>query len=297
MEQTLSYHGNNGKKQKYRDLITIICVVIASAIMAININTFVSAGGLYPGGLTGLTVLIQRVFDSYFGITLPYTLVNLSLNAIPAYIGYRTVGKKFTMFSVLMILLTGIFVDVLPISSITYDILLIAVFGGIINGVALGISLRGGASSGGTDFIAIALSKKLNMPTWNYIMGYNVVMLLAAGYLFGWEKALYSIIFQFCSTQILNTIHLKYKKMTLFIITNKGDEVAHQLLVFTHHGVTRFEGIGTYSNKPRTLLYTVIATNEVKKVMNVVRMIDGHAFINVAKTEQVDGRFYQPPIE
>lgn len=294
MDPINCYHA---KKRKYSDLITLACVIIASCVSAMNINTFVSAGGLYPGGFTGLTVLVQRIADTYYGVSIPYTVVNVCLNAIPAYIGYKTVGKKFTFYSCVMIFLTGFLVDVLPIRSITYDILLITVFGGIFNGLALGIALRGNASSGGTDFIAISLSKKLNAPTWNYVMGANVVMLVAAGALFGWEKALYSIIFQFCSTQVLNMIYLKYKKMTMFIITNKGDELADQLLTFTHHGVTRFEGVGTYSQKPRTMLYSVISENEVKKVMPIVRAIDAHAFVNITKTEHLDGRFYQAPIE
>lgn len=85
--------------------------------------------------------------------------------------------------------------------------------------------------------------------------------------------------------------------MTMFIITSKADEVSKELLIFTHHGVTRFEGVGTYSNKPRTLLYTVVTSSEVKRVVGKVKSIDHHAFINITKTDHVDGRFYQAPIE
>lgn len=145
---------------KYKDLVTIGCVIIGSLLCAVNINTFISAGGLFPGGFTGLTVLIQRSFEKYAGISVSYSLVNFTLNAIPAYIGYKTVGKKFTFYSCVMIILTGVFVEILPTTNITEDILLITIFGGILQGVALGIALRGNASSGGTDFIAMWISQK-----------------------------------------------------------------------------------------------------------------------------------------
>ncbi len=284
-------------KKRYKDIITLICVILGSLLSAINIKSFVSTGGLFPGGFTGLTVFIQRFCSTYLGFGISYAAVNFSLNAIPAYIGYKAVGKKFTIYSCLMIVLTGIFVEVMPATPVTGDILLIAVFGGIINGIALGIALRGNASSGGTDFIAMYISNKTNASSWNYVLGMNAIMLIAAGCLFGWEGALYSIIYQFCSTQIIHLLHTRYKRMTLFIITSKPDEITQALFEHTHHGVTRFEGVGGYSGKPRTLLYTVIAAGEVKMVINNIRLLDTSAFINVTKTEQIDGKFYLEPLK
>lgn len=280
-----------------KSLITIICVIIGSLLCAVNINTFINAGGLFPGGFTGLTVFIQRFALKYFEVEVPYSLVNFTLNAIPAYIGFKTVGKKFTFYSCIMIVLTGMFVEIVPVTNITEDILLITIFGGILQGVALGIALRGNASSGGTDFIAMWISKKTNQPAWNYILGMNAVMLVAAGYLFGWNAALYSIIFQFCSTQVINLIHTRYKKMTLFIVTSNPDIVIEEIQNSTHHGVTRFEGMGTYYGKPRTMLYTVLEAKNVKGLVTRVREIDKTSFVNVTKTEYIEGKFYQQPIE
>lgn len=283
--------------KKRKDLITLACVIIASIISAINIKTFVQTGGLFPGGFTGLTVFIQRFCDKFFGITISYSMVNYALNAIPAYIGFKLVGKRFTIYSVIMIILTGVIVEIIPATVVTGDVLLIAVFGGIINGVAMGIALRGNASSGGTDFIAMWISKKTNASAWNYVLGMNAVLLVAAGFLFGWEKALYSIIYQFCSTQTINMMHTRYKRVTLFIVTSKPDEIIEGLLDYTHHGVTRFEGVGGYSGQIRTLLYTVIEFSEMKKVMIRVKEIDSTAFINATKTESIEGRFYVEPIK
>ena len=120
-----------------QDCRTILMVVIASVVMAVNINTFVMTGGLYPGGVTGLTLLIQRFGESFFGVHLPFALVNILLNLIPIYIGFRYIGKKFTMYSCLMIGLTAFLIDVIPGHIVTEDILLISIFGGIINGIAV----------------------------------------------------------------------------------------------------------------------------------------------------------------
>lgn len=286
-------------KEKFtrKDAISIVCVVTAAFLCALNIKTFINAGGLFPGGFSGLTVFTQRFAKLYFDQDISYSFINITLNAIPAYIGFKLVGKKFTIYSCIMIVLTGVFVDVLPSTNITEDILLITIFGGILQGIALGIALKGNASSGGTDFIAMWISKRTGQSAWNYILSMNAVMLLAAGYCFGWDKALYSIIFQFCSTQVLNTVHKRYKRMTLFIVTSNPDIVAEEIQITTHHGVTRLDGIGTYYGQPRAMLYTVIDSTSVKKLVTRIREIDPSSFVNVTKTEYIEGRFYQVPIE
>ena len=283
--------------KKQHVAITLLCVVTASIISALNINSFVNAGGLFPGGFNGLTILIQRICSTFFHLEVPFTIINVTLNAIPALVAYKIIGKRFTLFSCLMIGLTSIFVDIFPVSSITYDPLLISVFGGMFNGLSIAVALKGNASSGGTDFIALSVSVKTNISTWNYVFGFNVCVLVVAGFLFGWDKALYSIIFQFCSTQVLNLLHQKYKQMTLFVITDQPDSLCEELLVYTHHGITRFDGQGAYSGQPHTLLYTVVGRSESKQIIRKIKEIDPKAFINVAKTEYVEGRFHQAPIE
>ncbi len=179
-----------------KELKRLIVVILAALLMSVNIRTFVRTGGLYPGGATGLTILIQRVVELYLHVELPYTLINILTNAVPVYIGFRFIGRKFTLYSLLMILLNGFFVDLLPAYALTYDTLLISIFGGIINGIAISMCLSVDATSGGTDFIAIYLSQKKGMDSFNIILGVNVVILAAAGLIFGWDKALYSIVFQ-----------------------------------------------------------------------------------------------------
>ncbi|MGN1344991.1 MAG: YitT family protein [Traorella sp.] len=275
----------------------IICIIIGSIIMAANIKIFVRAGDLFPGGIAGLTLLIQKSFSKFLDIELPYSLLNYTLNLFPAIIGFKMVGKKFTMYSCIQIALSGFLVDIIPQQKVTVDPLLISVFGGILNGTAIGIILRGGASTGGMDFIGVLISEKFRQNSWNYILAFNVLLLMVAGTLFGWEAALYSIIFQFASTQVVNTLHNRYRKETLNIMTTKADEIQDKLLVYTHHGVTRFEGMGCYLKENVTMLYTVVDQNQIKDVIRLVREIDEHAFINIMNTKSLEGNFYTEPIE
>ena len=194
-----------------------------------------------------------------------------------------------------MIVLTSVLTDIIPSMPLTDDVLLICVFGGIINGFAISLCLLGRATSGGTDFIAVAVSERLNVDAWNYVLFGNAVMLGIAGLLFGWDKALYSIIFQFASTQIVRMLNPRYKRTTLFIISDRSEQIYEQIKDLTHHGATLFQGTGLYNGEPRSMIYSVIAGDEVKKIARQVRQIDPKAFINILKTDQVAGNFYQRP--
>ncbi|MDO4322982.1 MAG: YitT family protein [Lachnospiraceae bacterium] len=275
--------------------ILIIC--IAAVISAANIKTFVRAGGLYPGGATGLTILIQRVGEMFFHVEIPYTAINMLLNAVPVYIGFRFIGKKFTLYSCLMFMLTGVLTDIMPGFVITYDTLLISIFGGIINGFTVSLCLMMDATTGGTDFIGIFLSEKKGVDSFNIILGLNVVILSVAGILFGWDKALYSIIFQYASTQVLHMLYKKYQKKTLFIVTNHPKEVCQVIKDVSNHGATILQGEGSYEKCERDIVYSVVSSAECKQVIKAVREVDPKVFVNAVRTEELTGRFYQKPAD
>ncbi len=275
----------------------IIVVALASLLMALNINTFVHAGGLLPGGASGLTLLLQEIFLKFFNIKLPYTLINLLINAFPVYIGFRFIGKKFTFLSCWCIVLTSVLADILPSLPVTNDILLISIFGGLINGVAISMCLLKDATSGGTDFIAIYLSEKKGIDSFSVPLGINACILIAAGFLFGWDKALYSIIFQYVSTAMIRLIYRKYQKATLFIVTNKPKEVCDVISRESNHGATVLEGEGSYEHCERNVVYSVVSSEETSRIVRVIKEADPQAFVNVLKTERVVGRFYQRPTD
>lgn len=279
------------------DVKRIVVICAASVIMALNIKTFVRTGGLYPGGATGLTLLIQRVGELFLGFELPYTLINVLLNLGPIYIGFRFIGKKFTLYSCLSIMLTNVLTDVLPSLAITYDTLLISVFGGIFNGLAISMCLMMNATTGGTDFIGIFLSERKGVDSFNVVLGFNAVLLVIAGFLFGWEKALYSIIFQYTSTQVLHMLFKQYRQHTLFVVTNHARRIYEVIAKNSNHGATIIEAEGSYEHQERKIVYSVVSRAECKDIIDGIRAVDPKAFVNVINTQQVSGRFYQRPYE
>ena len=275
----------------------LLVITLAAVIMALNINTLVHTGGLYPGGVSGLTLLIQRSAQMFFGVSLPYTLINLLLNAGPIYIGFRFIGKKLTLYTIYMLIVSSVLTDMMPAHVVTQDVLLIAVFGGMINGTVISLCLLSNANTGGTDFIALYLSKRSGMDSFNVILGVNVVILSAAGILFGWDKAMYSIIFQFASTQVLHVLYRKYQQITLFIVTDFPADICRAITDVSRHGATVLHGEGAYEHTERAVVYSVVSAAEEKAVLAAIRRVDPKAFINLMRTQQIRGRFYQPPEE
>jgi len=276
-------------------------VIFAGALMSFNIKTFVHAGSLIPGGFNGLSILLQQICLRFGNFKLPFSVPLYILNAVPAAVCFKFIGKKFTLYSVLAIAVTGLLADWMPAMFIEFiqlhDSLLAAVFGGAINGLSIAMCLYADATSGGTDFIAIFISERYHKDAWNYIFMGNCVILAVAGFLFGLDKALYSIIFQFTTTVTLEALYRNYQQRTLLIITNKPDSIFSVINEKTHHGATCFEGFGSYEKKSRTLLYSVVTASQIKTLIPAIRKIDEEAFINVLKTDQLNGRFYQRPFD
>ena len=283
------------KHPKFYQVFRVFIVFFASILYAWNLRCFAKTAGLFPGGFSGVSLLLQKIGLTFFHIDIPYTFFNVVLNIFPIYIGFRFLGKKFTWYSILTIFLSSIFVDLLPAYVFTQDVLLISVFGGLLNGFAICLCLNVGTTTGGTDFISIYLSSKKGIDSLNYNLIGNVIILSIAGDLFGWSIALYSIIYQFCSTQVIQMLYKRYKKETLFIISDKSNEIYHAIRETTNHDATLFQGIGCYEEKEKTLIYSVINTEAKRQLIPMIRSIDPHAFINIVKTEELEGRFHNTP--
>ncbi|MDR2630925.1 MAG: YitT family protein [Spirochaetaceae bacterium] len=277
----------------------LLLITAGALLLAFDLNTFVPAGGLIPGGFTGLALLLKESALRFGGIKLPFSIILIVLNAIPAAICFKYIGKWFTIYSGLMVVLSGLFTDWMPAMFIRaiqlHDVLLSAVFGGILNGAAVALCLYAGATSGGTDFIAILISEKYRKDAWNQIFAGNCVILILAAFLFELNRILYSIIFQFTTTMTLSVMYRNYQQRTLLIITNKPQEVYDLIRNLTNHAATSFSGIGRYEMAERVMIYSVVSAGEVSALVTAITKLDPHAFINVLKTEQINGRFYQHP--
>jgi uncharacterized membrane-anchored protein YitT (DUF2179 family) len=289
-------HPNNLKSTR-NHVKSFLFVVLSSLLGALAIKIFIENGNLFPGGFAGVSVLIQRLTLRYYDIAIPFGVLYLTLNIYPTILVYHYVGKWFTRYSILQIVLVSLFVEIIPEIVITNDILLIAVFGGIFSGLAASLSLMANASGGGTDFIALYISHKTNTQSWNYILAGNAVILGVAGLLFGWEIALYSIIFQFVSTTIVSNLYQRYKLMSIRMFTAYPEELTKAILSQTRHGITKIWGEGGYSKKEVCMLYMVVNTYEVNQVVNIAQSVDEKVFIDISKTEKVIGNYYRKPLD
>ena len=296
------------------EILRFALIVFACAVMALDYRTFVEWGGLLPAGATGLSMLIQRILQaacdsSGVGVTVPFSPINIALNAVPVWIGIKYVGRKFTFLSVCVIVLTGVFADFMPVDALTSllseaevarlkdDPFLASVFGGIIFGFGMALCLRADATTGGTDFIAIYLSEKKGRETWNLIFAVNAVILLCGGFSFGWKGVLYSIVFQFVTLQVVHLMYKTYQYQTLLIVTTRPQRICEAIYRISHHGATVIPAHGGFTEQNRSIVFSVVAADDTPRVYALCKSQDPQAFINTISTSRVIGRFYMRPRE
>ena len=167
----------------------------------------------------------------------------------------------------------------------------------MIYGTSIVIALRGNASTGGTDFIALYVSNKTGKSIWSYVFMFNACILCIFGYLFGWLYAGYSILFQFISTKTVETFHHRYERLTLQITTQKAEEIMAAYVSGCRHGMSCVKAVGGYSHKDMSVLHTVISSYEESDIVHLILQVDPHAIINVLRTENFYGGFYRAPLD
>jgi len=279
-----------------RRLITITAVTVSALLQAFVIQAFIRPSGLLSSGFTGIAILIDRIAALY-GKSFSTSLGMLVLNIPVAVLCSRSISVWFTFYSMLQVFLASFFLKVCTFQPLFDDLMLNVIFGGFLYGLAVAIALRGNASTGGTDFIALYVSNKTGRSIWEYVFAGNVVILCIFGVLFGWLYAGYSILFQFVSTKAISAFHHRYERVTLQITTAKAEEVIRAYVSNYRHGISCVDAVGGYSHKNMYLLHTVVSSYEVPDIVALMRSQDSHVIINMIKTENFYGGFYQAPIE
>ena len=272
-------------------IMKLFLIVLGIALYSIGLKWFVYPANILPGGFTGLSVLLQKIVYNRTSVLVPITVYNMAFNIVPAMFSYKYVGKRFTVASFIILFLFNFTADSIPSVTLNNDPLILAIFGGILCGFGASLWFRSGASGGGTDFIAMTLSSKYHIQAFNYILAFNILLIIVQGILFGWDKAFYSIIYQYCATQTITLSYRHYEARTIFIITTKPDEVSKALIQNTGHSSTKFDGIGCFTNNPKSMLYTVVTQPEVRYITQIARKCDPDAFINIMKSNEIQGNF------
>lgn len=288
---------NLRKNKKIRFLLTLVCVIVAAFMQAFVIQVFIRPADLLSSGFTGVAILIEKMSSTFFGFSFSTSLGMILLNVPVAILCYKSISPRFTFFSLLEVFLASFFLKIIHFPPFFEDVLLNIAFGGFAYGLLTVIALKGNASTGGTDFIALYVSNRKGKSIWEYVFLFNTTILLIFGYMFGWEHAGYSILFQFISTKTIDSFYRRYERVTLQITTSHAEAVMLAYIRQYKHGISCVDAIGGFSHKKMNLLHTVVSSYEVQDIVDLIREIDPHVIVNVVKTENFFGGFYQAPIE
>ncbi|MGG0385032.1 YitT family protein [Priestia filamentosa] len=269
----------------------LIIVLIGALLNACSLNLFLIPANVYASGFTGAAQLISSILTEFTAFNISTGTLLLLLNIPVAILGWLKVGKSFTLYSFISVIGSTFFLAIVPILNVSEDLLLNAVFGGVIAAVGMGITLKWGASTGGLDIVAMILSRMKDRPIGTYFFILNAIIILTAGLLFGWEKALYTLVTLYVSTRVIDAIHTRHEKLTAMIITTKTEELKKAIYAKMVRGITTVPARGAFTNKEKEMMIMVITRYELYDLEKIIEEIDPEAFTNIIETAGVFGFF------
>ncbi|WP_036718547.1 YitT family protein [Paenibacillus harenae] len=276
------------KLRTLRYLYTVPVMTAGAFLVAVGFNIFLIPHQLLSGGVSGISMMIGYLTGGNIGWL--YLILNVPLLIW----GWFAVGRRFICWSVYTVLASTLFLQIIPVIRIANDLLLGAVFGGVIIGFGGGLMLRYGGSSGGFDIVASIVTRKRDLPVGMIIFMLNGSV-IAALVLFtkNWDSALYSLLAIFSAGKVVDLIYVRHVKLTAFIITTKTEELLAKLLKHPR-GITIVKTRGAYSSAERDMLMTVRTKYELADLRKTITAIDPNAFINIVETVGVIGDFSRP---
>jgi len=277
------------KKERIHKMIKrILYLSLGSALAAIGLEIFLIPNNVIDGGVVGISIMASYLTKW------PVGLFIFVLN-IPFFIfGYNQIGKSFTISTVFSVAMLSMWVSILhPVPGLTEDVFLASVFGGIVLGIGVGLIIRYGGSLDGTEIIAIVLDKKSAFSVGEIVMFFNLFILSSAGLVFGWDRAMYSLVAYFIAFKVIDiTIEGLDESKEVMIISDKHDEITEVLMARLGRGVTLLLGKGGYTGEEKGILYCVVTRLEVAKLKSILNEIDDEAFVTISSVHEVmGGRF------
>ena len=263
--------------------LCLIC--LGSVLVAVAINGILIPHQFVSGGFTGVALVIHYLFQS-FPLSWLYFLLNVPIFVL----GWTFVGRRFFFYSILGMVVFSAAIAWVHVPVPIHDKILSAILAGIITGIGAGIILRSMGSSGGTDILSVILVNRFSIRIGNTMLAFNAIVLTAASLIFSLDTALYTLIYIYVSSQIINIVltGLSQRK-AVFIISPKWQEISREVLDKVGRGVTFIRGQGGYSGQDEQILYTVITLRELHRIKNIIRQVDTNAFVVVHNTLEVMG--------
>jgi len=266
-------------------LRNLVLMTLGSLLCAVAVNGILIPHQFFGAGFTGISLVIH-----YLAPSLPIAVLYFTLNVPLFALGWMYVGRRFFLYSIAGMLIFSGALAFTHVSLPVYDKLLSALLAGIIMGMGSGIILRSLGSGGGLDILSVILMKRFSIRLGTSILTFNVFVLAAGAILFSLEMALYTLVFLFGSSYMVNLVvtGLSQRK-AVFIISPQWEEISQEIMEKIQRGVTIIGGRGGYTGREEQILYTVITFRELSRLKQLISVIDPDAFVVVTDTLEVMG--------
>ena len=266
-------------------LITIGCAIAAFAV-----ECFLLPNKIIDGGIVGISMMANLKTG------IPLVVFLIALNFPFILMALKKFGKQFVAQTIFAVLAFGSFayLDHSYFKSATDDLLLSAIFGGIFLGLGVGLVLRNNASLDGTEILAIRFNQKTVFSVGEIIMFFNVFIFVAAGFLLGWDRAMYSVLTYYTAYKVIDMVLQGFEESkSIFLVSDKSQEIGDAIMTQMSRGVTYIDAEGGYTGVKKKVLYCVINRFEIMKIKDIVSQVDEDAFIVIEDVHEVDGKSYR----
>lgn len=278
-------HREHKKVKPLKLIEKILFITLGAAFMAAGIELFLVPNKIIDGGIVGISIMLAELTPLNLGL---YILI---LNIPFFFLGYKQIGKSFALSTVYGISILSIFTSLLHhIEPVTNDPLLATVFGGMVLGAGVGLVIRKGGCLDGTEVMAILISQKLPLSVGQIVMIFNVFILGSAGFVFGWDKAMYSLLAYYIAFKMIDIVMegLDQSK-SVWIISDKYEEIANSISNRLGRGVTYLNGEGAYTGEEKKVIFVVISRLEEAKLKEIVSEADSEAFFALGPIHDIKG--------
>ena len=270
-----------------------LMIFVGAIIAAVGLELFLIPNNVIDGGIVGVSIMMQTLTGMSLGVFL--VLLNIPF----LFMGYKQIGKNFAIATLIAICFLSVWSEIFgPVPKVTDDPFLAAIFGGIIDGLGVGLIIRAGGSLDGTEIVAIIMDKKSVFSVGEVVMFINLFILSSAGLLYGWDKAMYSLVAYLVISKMIDVVIKGLdESYAVMIVTNEHDEITSALNDRLGRGVTLLHGAGGYTGESKEVLYCVVTRLEVDKLKEIVLDKDESAFVTInAVHDIVGGRFKKKSI-
>jgi uncharacterized membrane-anchored protein YitT (DUF2179 family) len=260
-------------------------IILGAVLMGVGIEEFLVPNKILDGGIVGISIILSHLTGIKLGLFI------FILNIPFFFIGYKQIGKTFALSTLLGITVLSITTALLHnVPVFTEDLLLATVFGGIVLGVGVGIVIRYGGSLDGTEIMAILINKRMPFSVGELIMFFNIFIFGIAGFVFGWDRAMYSLLAYYIAFKTIDIVIAGLdESKSAWIISEKHSEIGDAILARLGRGVTYLNGEGAYTGDDKKVIFCVITRLEEAKLKEIVQEIDPAAFLAVANISEVRG--------